>query len=55
MLGHWGRDLALRQWGLRLASGGKNGRKRAIVAVARELLLLMHRLWRTQEIFRPFQ
>ncbi len=54
ILGHWGRDSALRQWGLRLASGGKNGRKRAIVAVARKLLVLMHRLWRTQETFRPF-
>lgn len=55
ILGHWGKDSALRQWGLKIAaSGGKSGRKRAVVAVARKLVVLMHRLWRTGETFRPF-
>jgi transposase len=31
--------------------GGKNARKRAVVAVARKLVILMHRLWITQEAF----
>jgi len=54
ILGHWGRDSALRRWGLRIAAaGGKSARKRAIVAVARKLVVLMHRLWRTQQAFQP--
>ena len=55
ILGPKGRNSALRQWGLKIAaSGGKNGKKRAIVAVARKLVVLMHRLWRTGEAFQPF-
>lgn len=54
-LGHWGKDSALRQWGLKKSqTGGKNAAKRAIVAVARKLAVLLHRLWRTGEIFQPF-
>jgi transposase len=54
-LGPWGPDSALRQWGLKIAqSGGKNATKRAIVAVARKLAVLMHRLWRGGGIFQPF-
>jgi len=52
MLGRFGKDSALRRWGLSLAlRGGKNARKRAVVAVARKLVILMHRLWITQEAF----
>lgn len=48
-------DSALRQWGLRLAErGGKNAKKRAVVAIARKLSVLMHRLWTTGECYRPF-
>ena len=55
MLGKFGKDCALKRWGLALAvRGGKNAKKRAIVAVARKLLILMHRLWKTQESFAPF-
>jgi transposase len=55
MLGRFGKDSALRRWGLALAlRGGKNAKKRAVVAVARKLLILMHRLWKTQENFAPF-
>jgi transposase len=54
ILGPFGRDCALRRWGLSLASkGGKSAKKRAIIAVARKLVVLMHRLWRTQELFDP--
>jgi transposase len=54
MLGPFGRDSALRRWGLALAShGGKNAKKRAIVAVARKLVVLMHRIWITQEVDDP--
>jgi transposase len=56
ILGPFGRDSALRRWGLDLAShGGKNAKKRAIVAVARKLVILMHRLWITQEQYDPMR
>ena len=55
ILGRFGKDSALRQWGLKIAQrGGKNALKRAIVAVARKLAVLMHRLWRKAEVFQPF-
>jgi len=46
ILGPFGQDSDLRRFGLRLAErGGKNGKKRAVVAVARKLAVLLHRLW----------
>ena len=40
--------------GLELAKrGGKNAKKRAKVAVARKLAVLMHRLWVTGEVYEP--
>lgn len=55
MLGRFGRDTALKRWGLALAlRGGKNAKKRAVVAVARKLLVIMHRLWKKQESFMAF-
>lgn len=46
ILGPHGKDSALRRWGLRLcARGGGNAKKRAVVAVARKLAVLLHRLW----------
>jgi len=33
--------------------GGKNGKKRAVAAVARKLAVLLHRLWRTGEVYNP--
>lgn len=54
ILGPFGRDSDLRRWGLELAKrGGKNARKRAKVAVARKLAVLMHRLWVTGEVYEP--
>jgi transposase len=56
ILGPFGRDSALRRWGLSLASrGGKNAKKRAVVAVARKLVVLMHRIWITQEAYDPMR
>lgn len=55
ILGRFGPDSALRRWGLKLAaSGGKRGKKRAIVAVARKLAVLLHSMWRSGQSFTPF-
>jgi transposase len=54
ILGPFGQDSELRRWGLELAKrGGKNAKKRAKVAVARKLAVLMHRLWVTGEVYEP--
>jgi transposase len=54
ILGPFGQDSDLRRWGLALAKrGGKNAKKRAKVAVARKLSVLMHRLWVTGEVYEP--
>jgi transposase len=55
ILGPFGPDCNLRRFGLRLMErGGKNAKKRAVVAVARKLAVLMHHLWRNGEIYDPF-
>lgn len=55
ILGRWGKDSALRLWGQKLAArGGPNANKRAIVAVARKLSVILHKLWRTGEDYVPF-
>lgn len=49
-------DSDLKRWGLKLAGrGGKSAKKRAIVAVARKLGVLMHRLWVTGEVYEPLR
>ena len=54
ILGPFGPDSDLRRYGQRLAArGGKNAKKRAIVAVARKLAVLLHRLWSTQSEYVP--
>jgi transposase len=54
ILGPFGRDSDLRRHGQRIASrGGKNAKKRAAVAVARKLSVLLHRLWITGELYEP--
>lgn len=56
ILGHFGPDTDLRRWGLaHAASGGKNGKRRAVVAVARKLAVLLHRLWITGETYQPLR
>jgi transposase len=54
ILGPFGEDCDLRRHGEKIAQrGGKKAKKRAVVAVARKLSVLMHRLWRTQEVYDP--
>ena len=56
MLGPFGPDTSLRRWGLALAErGGKNAKKRAVVATARKLAVLLHRLWTTGEVYEPLR
>jgi len=51
-----GPDTDLKRWGLRLAErGGKRGKKKAVVAVARKLGILLHRLWVTGEVYEPLR
>ena len=54
ILGPFGEDCNLQRFGLRLASrGGKNARRKAVVAVGRKLAVLLHRLWKFGEIYEP--
>ena len=54
ILGPFGPDTDLRRYGLRLCErGGKNAKKRAVVAVARKLAVLLHRLWVSGEVYEP--
>jgi transposase len=56
ILGPFGEDSALRRWGLKLAArGGKNAKKRAVVAVARKLAVLPHRLGVSGEVYEPLR
>lgn len=56
ILGPFGPDSDLRRWGLMIAArGGTRGKKRAIVAVARKLAVLLHRLWVTGEVYEPLR
>jgi transposase len=55
ILGRFGPDSELRRWGLKLAAtGGKRGKKRAIVAVARKLAVILHAMWRSGQRFQAF-
>lgn len=52
ILGPKGKDSDLRRCGLRIcARGGKNAKKRAVIAVARKLAVVLHRLWITGEVY----
>jgi len=56
ILGPFGEDSDLRRWGHKLAErGGKNAKKRAVVAVARKLAVLLHRLWVSGEVYEPLR
>lgn len=55
ILGPFGPDCDLRRFGRKISSrGGKLAKKRAIVAVARKLAVLLHHLWRTGQVYEPF-
>ena len=54
ILGPFAGDSDLRRHGEKIASrGGKNSKKRAAVAVARKLCVLLHRLWVSAEVYDP--
>jgi transposase len=56
ILGPFGQDSDLRRWGLKLAGSGSKMRKnKAIVAVARKLSVLLHRLWLSGEVYEPLR
>lgn len=56
ILGPFGEDSDLRRFGQRIADrGGKNAKKRAIVAVARKLSVVLHRLLVTQQAYLPLK
>ena len=56
ILGPFGPDSDLRRFGLRLiARGGPGAKQRAVVAVARKLAVLLHRLWITGEVYEPLR
>jgi transposase len=55
ILGAFGPDCDLRRFGMKLAArGGKNAKRRAVVAVARKLAVMMHHLWKSAEAYDPF-
>jgi transposase len=55
ILGPFGPDCLLRRYGLRINErGGKHAKKRAAVAVARKLAVLMHRLWVGETPYDPW-
>jgi transposase len=54
ILGPFGSDSDLRRHGEKIASrGAKSAKKRAVVAVARKLCVLLHRLWVSGEVYDP--
>jgi len=56
VLGRFGSDSDLRRHGEKIAPrGGKNAKKRAAVAVARKLCVLLHSLWVSGEVYDPLR
>jgi transposase len=56
ILGPRGTDSDLRRAGQRICQrGGKNAKKRAVIAVARKLAVLLHRLWVSGEVYEPLR
>ena len=56
VLGPFGPDTDLKRWGTRLAErGGRAAEKKAVVAVARKLAVLLHSLWVSGETYDPLR
>ena len=56
ILGPFGKDCDLRRFGLVLAArGNKSAKKRALIAVARKLAVLLHRLWLSSIDYDPLR
>lgn len=55
ILGPFGPDCDLRRFGMRIASrGGKVAKRKAVVAVARKLAVMMHHIWKNNTVYDPF-
>jgi len=55
ILGPHGPDSELRQWGERIvARGGRFAKRRAVIAVARKLAVILHQMWKTGMLWEPF-
>jgi transposase len=55
ILGPYGKDCELRRFGEKIAArGGKAAKKKAVIAVARKLSILLHRLWANNAEYDPF-
>lgn len=56
ILGPFGKDCDLRRWGeARAKRGGKSSKRRAAVAVARRLAVLLLTLWRRDQPYEPLK
>ncbi len=56
ILGPFGPDCDLRRFGEHIAKGGgKSAKRRALIAVARKLAVLLHRLWRSAQVYEPLR
>lgn len=56
ILGRFGPDCDLREYGLRLeARGGKAAKKKAVIATARKLAVLMLVLWKSEQSYEPLR
>src|SRR5258708_8338407 len=54
VLGRFGPDTDLKRWGTAMAvRGGKNAKRRAVIAVARKLSVLLHKLWISGAVYDP--
>lgn len=55
LLGHFGPDCSLRRHGLKLAArGGRAAKKKAVIAVARKLAVMMVAMWQRGSSYEPF-
>jgi transposase len=55
LIGHFGPDCALRNHGLKLVEkGGKGAKKKATIAIARKLAVMMIAMWQKGSPFEPF-
>lgn len=56
ILGHFGPDCDLRRHGLQLAArGGKSAKRKAVIAIARKLAVLMLVLWKNEADYTPLR
>jgi len=55
LLGHFGPECALREAGLKIANrGGRSAKKKAVIATARKLAVMMMAMWQKQTTYQPY-